>query len=377
MEINLNNLKNEIINIPLNYPVFIYIGIGAAAQGGADRELTRTNYQQFPPFVQDLRNQIPDLHIILLLIDPYHENPPRVATDYSLIANEDGGQESEQYCSHDKRLQAFVYRKVVYTDADLQQPDHGFNITPLLQDLHVFVKERHVSLLYHDFTGRKTALTSEYFDRENREYLDQIVYGLSAREEHGCHFDLCEPHAYFPFRLDKLDNNSRPIVKMYNYYKYIVNQTYLSSDIELQMYPIKMQSLSEIQKKQIIEIRSAQFKMIYLSILRQVKKYMLDYEDGLDGMDGLVARAAQQESPDLVAKYLFYDLNKFYKEMFTDLFKEKEYKLLYELIFNYTASELDVLAKIKEMDMTGDELLTFITSDKDPYKWYDAVKGLL
>ena len=370
MEINLNNLKNEIIDIPLNYPVFIYIGVGAAAFSPPAQELPLDQYHQFPPFVQDLRNQIPDLHIILLLIDPCHENPPRVSLDYSLIANE----ESDQYCSQDKRLQAFVYRKVVYTDADLNQPDHGLNITPLLQDLHAFVKERHVSLLYHDFTGRKTALVAEYFDRENREYLDQIVYGLSAREDHGCYFDLREPNAYFPVRLDQLDNNRRPIVKMYNYYKYIVNQTYLLSDIELQMYPIKMQLLSEIQKKQIIEIRRVQFKMIYLTILRQVKKYMLDSEDG---MDGLLAAGAQQESPDLVAKYLFYDLNKFYKEMFTDLFIEKEYKLLYELIFNYTASELDVLAKIKEMDMTGDELLTFITSDKDPYKWYDAIKGLL
>ena len=375
MQLNINNLKNEIINIPSKYPVFLYIGIGAAASGGDDRELTRSNYQQFPPFVQDLRNQIPDLRIMLLLIDPYHENPPRVAVDYSLIATEE---EDDQYCSQDKRLQAFVYRKVVYTDADIQQPDHGCNITPLLRNLHAFVKERQVSLLYHDFTGRKTALTAEQFDRENSDYLDQIVYGLSAREDHGCHFDLCEPHAYFPMRLDQTDNNSRPIVKMYNYYKYTVNQTYLLSDAELQMYPLKMRPLAEIQKKQIAEIYRTQFKMIYLSILRQVKKYMIDAEQIEDGMDGAGAeQAGGAESPDLVAKYLFYDVNKFYKEMFTDLFKEKEYKLLYELVFNYTASELDVLAKIKEMDMTGEELLTFITLDEDPYKWYNAINGLL
>jgi hypothetical protein len=172
-------------------------------------------------------------------------------------------------------------------------------------------------------------------------------------------------------RLDQMDNNSRPIVKMYNYYKYTVNQTYLLSDLELQMYPSKMRHLAEIQKKQIAEIYRTQFKMIYLAILRQVKKYMID------ALAGAEQAGAQQESPDLVAKYLFYDLNKFYKEMFTDLFKEKEYKLLYELVFNYTASELDVLAKIKEMDMTGEELLTFITLDEDPYKWYNAINGLL
>jgi hypothetical protein len=63
--------------------------------------------------------------------------------------------------------------------------------------------------------------------------------------------------------------------------------------------------------------------------------------------------------------------------MFLELYKEKEYSLLYELLFNYTASELDILAQLKNLVMSGDELLTFITLDEDPYKWYNTLNSLL
>jgi hypothetical protein len=75
--------------------------------------------------------------------------------------------------------------------------------------------------------------------------------------------------------------------------------------------------------------------------------------------------------------YIFNDLPSLYRRMFTDLYKEKEYNLLYELLFNYTASELDILSKLKQMVMTGEEILTFITLNEDPYKWHNAINGIM
>ena len=63
--------------------------------------------------------------------------------------------------------------------------------------------------------------------------------------------------------------------------------------------------------------------------------------------------------------------------MFMELYKEKDYDLLCELMFNYTASELNILVKLKDMDMSGEELLTFITLDEDPYKWFNDMNGLI
>jgi hypothetical protein len=356
---NLNDLKNEIISIPPDEPALIYIGVGGAASVNNNNILQPEHYQQFPPFLQNIRNKVPNINIFLLLIDPYQESPPRVAVDYGLIDQYDS-----QCHFRGNRLQAFVYRLSVYTDPDLNKPDGGLNITPILSNLSQFAKENHVTLIYHDFSGRRVALLAEHFDQENRDHLDQIVYGLSAREDHGCFFDLTKPNAYFPYRIEK-EINTRPILKLFNYYKFIVNNTYEESEKELAKFPKIMHPLADVQKNQIINKIREQLKNTNLSILRQVYKLML-----------------HQEIPDekelaYQSKYLFNDLPKFFRNMFTELFKEKDYTLLYELLFNFSASELDILAKLKPMNMSGEELMTFITLDEDPYKWYNTINELL
>jgi hypothetical protein len=353
---NLNDLKNEMMMVPFNEPVFLYIGIGAAASEKVN--LPPSQYQQCPPFLQEMRNRVPNLHLFLLLIDPYHENPPYVATDYSLV---DRYNSECHYRSADDSLQAFVYRLCVYTDPDLQVPINGLNITPVLRDLNEFVKERHFSLLYHDFTGRKTALLAEHFDAENKAHLDHIIYGMSAREDHGCFFDLSEPTAYFPYKVDRHPHR-RPLIKMFNYYHYILNKSYPASAVELQTYPVEMQALAYKQKMQIIRVIWHNFKTIHLSLLRQVRKLQLQ-----------PAEADQVEENN----YLFQDLPKMHREMFTALYNEADYTLLLELLCNYSASALDHLAQLKELDMSGEELLSFITLDEDPYKWYDTAIELL
>ena len=101
-------------------------------------------------------------------------------------------------------------------------------------------------------------------------------------------------------------------------------------------------------------------------MLRQVRKLQLDAGE---------ADAGEADSD--YNKYIFNDLPKLYREMFMELYKEKDYDLLFELMFNYTASEINILAQLKEMDMSGEELLTFITLNEDPYKWYNDMNGLL
>ena len=362
--INLNDLKNEIADIPAEEPVFIYVGVGTAAS--RKEHLPLEHYHQFPPFMQDLHNKIPNLHLFLVLIDPLQENPPYVVTDYKLQGND----------THYKSefIQTFVYRERVYTDPDLNEAD--LNITPMLRDLNTFAKEKQVSLLYHDFTGRQTALVAEYFDFENKEYLDQIIYGMSAREDHGCFFDLTEPNAYFPYKLVYAEN-SRPIVKMFNYYKYCVNQTYDKSAIELHTYPKEMHALAAEQKQQIIRTIHTQFKTTNLSALRQVRKILLEEQAQAEQAQAEQDQAQHIEEGNHMANYIFNDLPKFYREMFKDLFKEHEYDLLYEMVFNYSASELEKLAQLKELALSGEDLLTFITLDEDPYKWYNTMNKMI
>jgi len=326
-----------------------------------------------------MRNTIADLHLFLVLIDPYQENPPQVAMDYDLQCKEDQAKEDQakedqakedqakegHFTNNEGTFQVFISRQAVYTDADLLKDysERYHNITEPLRDLNTFAKENRASLLYHDFSGRKTSLVAEYFDKENQDHLDQIIYSLSAREDHGCFFDLTQLTAFFPFRLDT--TAERPVVRMFNYYKFIVNATYgLKEEIqnELEEFPREMHPLAETQREQIIQILRDQLKNINLSLLRQVQA------------DKVQAQAQEQEP---VNDYTFNQLPHLYRDMFLELYKEKEYSLLYELLFNYTASELDILAQLKNLVMSGDELLTFITLDEDPYKWYNTLNSLL
>ena len=366
--ISLNDLKNEMISVPADSPVLLYIGVGAAASTRATHPLPLEHYHQFPPFLQDMRNQVPNLHVFLLLLDPYQESPPRVAFDYNLV------DKYKSDCHYKMQpvpmqpdpmqsapMQAFVYRLSVYTDADINPPANGLNITGMLRDLNEFAKKQHISLVYHDFSGRKVALLAEYFDHENTDHLDHIIYGLSAREDHGCFFDLTQPSVYFPYYINRYENNRRPLLKMFNYYKQIVNHTYDES--ELQLYPPEMWEWAEIQKNQIVNKVRTQFKTLNLSLLRQVRKIIL-------------SEATAEEAP-VIDIYALNELSKLYRDMFRDLFNEKNYDLLYELLFNYSASELDIIAKLNKLEMTGEELLTFITMNEDPYKWYDVVNTLI
>jgi hypothetical protein len=143
---------------------------------------------------------------------------------------------------------------------------------------------------------------------------------------------------------------------MFNYYKYIVNE-HIAQEIEA--YPPEMHHLMDIQREQIIKGIREQFKNIHLSLLRQIQ-----------------AQAAEQQAGDLHAD-TFNQLPQLYRQMFLELSNEGEYSLLYELLFNYSASQLDILAKLKGLAMRGDELLTFITMDSDPYKWYNVMNSIM
>ncbi len=196
---------------------------------------------------------------------------------------------------------------------------------------------------------------------EVKGHLDQIVYGLSAREDHGCFFDLTQPNAYFPFRLEQLPNQ-RPVVKMFNYYKFIVNHTYQELARELAQFPPAMHSLAEVQKKQIINNMYNQFKNTVLSILRQVYKIVQVPEE-----------APEKE----YAPFIFNDFPYPYRKIVEDLYIEKNYSLLYEILNIYSANQLEIMAKLTENAMSGEELLKFITLDRDPYKWHNALVDTL
>ena len=372
---DLNNLKNAIQLVPPEYPVFIYVGVGTAAGliNPASGRLEPTNYHQFPPFVQDLINHIPHLHLFLVLIDPLQEDPPYLVRDFPLIAVT-----PDHYQSAAKNLQVLVFRQKVYTEPDLRHdepaPANAQNVTKLLQDLNAFAIQQRTSLLYQDFTGRRSAALAEYFDYDfPNEYLDQIVYAMSAREDHGCYFDLSQPTSYFPVRLEYKAGH-RPVVKMFNYYKFIANNSLKQIEAERRQYASTVQTLIDMQKNQIIRDLSQRFKLIYMSILRQLYKYKLEQVYTRPAADADADAREAGSPPEFISDlYLYNNLPTSARDVYFGLLKNKEYDFLSDILLEFIEYQLDVYVFLTQGDLSGEEMLKFIMADEDPYKWCNNV----
>jgi hypothetical protein len=391
----LDTIFNEIQTISLDEPVFIYTGVGSAASLNAEGILEQQNYHQFPPFLQNLKNTIPNLHLFIILIDPYLEEPPYMVKDKGIRILNDNECENNSYCnsasetsgcnamasgcnamasgcSETRGCNAMAamasgcsetsgcnamaamaaYRKSIYTNAYLE---NGENITNQLRRLNKYAIQNNITTLYHDFTGRDNKLLAEFFDLELGEDLDHIVYGMSARENHDCYFDLTELTSFFPYRITS-DANKRPLIRLFNIYKYITLD-YISEKLDVQytLYPQAMHPMIDAQKEQVIIRVKNEFKNSNFSILRVIKRLIT----GLDTYE------------EITNMYWFEPLPPRIKNKSLDLYHKKEFIHLFSFLLDYFAKSIELVLKIKNIDLTGREILDIVTDDVKIYNWYD------
>jgi hypothetical protein len=367
-----DQIKNSIIQAQaeqIQAPTLIYIGVGTAATNhSANQGPNLANYHQYPPFLQDLKNKIPKLRLYLGLIDPHQEDPPRAVQDHFLRA------EGDHFTSQDRTVSLYVWRENVYTDPDenevadaqAQAPAQAqaHNITEQLRALNYFALNQGVSLLYHDFTGRKVRLLAEYFDQELGENIDQIVYGLSTRADHGCYFDLTQPNAFFPVKIDQHTQLPHTqVLKMFNFFKYINapnrQNIYAAAAQELRTtYPPETYHFLEVQQEQISISQQAELRNNSMSMLRNIAR-LLKKDD---------------EVADISNMNLFHFMGPLNRAPFIKMFETKNFSELFDSCYRYIAAQLELIAQIKNLDITGEEMLRFITADEDPYKWYNNIK---
>lgn len=356
-----NTIKNEIQTINNFNPIFMYICVGGASHIDNNSIIEPNNYHQFPPYLQHIKNTLPNVNFIVVLIDGLQETPPRVAHDYNLQEMPNTNQ--TYYSNNDRTMKVFVLKEYVCTvvDKELFNSVNTINITNELESMNTFAKNYDITLLYDTFTGRDVSKLAYYFDLNNNEHLDQIVYGIGGRNNHGCETRLTDYSTYYPYRLDTHRYNIRPIIKLYNYYNYIVNNTYSKMTYDLIKYPREMHEWAELQKTQLRKNKLDNFKNNQLTILRQIR-YLIN------GTSDILINFEYFED---------YKISKEYSILFKDLYENKEYALMYELFSNYISSELDIVIKLTNIDINGEYMLDMITTNDDPYKWYDSYNNLL
>jgi hypothetical protein len=123
-------------------------------------------------------------------------------------------------------------------------------------------------------------------------------------------------------------------------------------------YPREMHVWTELHKNKIIENSVAGFKNTHLSVLRELYRAIHKNNEN-------------NHHPN------FNYLPLIYRGLFDELYNQTEYSLLNELFSNYLESELEIIIHLKNLAITGEQMLNMITDGDDPYKWYDNLNNMI
>ena len=335
----------------------VYIGVGTlAGLKEADGSLLPKNYHQYPPFIQNLKNSYADMSLSILLIDPYQECPPYIVQDKGLVLKEIldnnfiDNSSNDVYSLPDQSITVYTFRQDVYTDPYQTYNNNYLNITTHLRDLNAYAIANDVLFIYHDFTGRNNRLLAEFFDEEIKEHLDHIIYGLGLREDVGCYFDLTDMCSQHPFY-----RTPQGTLRLFNVYNYIINDK-LSLMLNTSMF--NNTDIVNSHTKKLLLLIKQELNNSILQTLRTVFRMFIGEEvNGFDIDRNYIS----------CEKYSYY----------VNLYRDKKYSELYNVLLTDYGKKLDVVACINNLDLTGREILEFITLGDDPFKWHDNVTHFL
>jgi len=429
------DVKERISAIPLNEPVFIYIGVGTyAGLKNKDGILEPQNYHQYPPFLQDLKNKIVDLNLFIVLIDPMQEQPPYLIADKGFLLNNNNSAATTSAIAATTsagvtdRIVIYSLLQSVYTDPYDCYGD-STNITEELRGLNKYVMAENITLLYHDFTGRRNNVLAEYFDDEIKTHLNHVIYGMSSRVDHGCYFDLSDASSFFPWgrcpptpvgqtegqtnqsissrgqsegqpegqtnqsissrgqtegqtegqtnqsissRGQSERQTNQPIsptgvwgqrpLSLFNIYYYIVNDCMhgLAQDAQYYSSPVAtdVNTMINTQIEQVISSVKSDLTNHMLSLLRIIFRLIV----------------GDEQRSEIHIDYCFNFIAKPQRETFLNLYNDNNYIELYTNLIDYFSRDIDRVAKLKNHDLTGKEILQFITYGDKPYEWYANIK---
>ena len=357
-------------------PIVVYTGIGTAAGYlSANGTLEAANYHQYPPFLQELKQRHQNLRLYIILIDPRQEDPPYLTKmePYRKLHN---GTDT-CWLTLDGFTRVYVWRTNVGTVVDLPLADEKeaandnisfVDITTELVALNAFAVEHSICTFYHDFTGRRNHLLAEYFDKDPhvRGHLDYIIYGFSARQDHGCYFDLTNDACFYAYHFDKGLRFRHPLLRVFNYFHFInmgLSNQQMQTVIEQGNYNKAMLARITAQGAAIINGIKTKFRNQAFATLRLIYNMMTDDDDDDNNIQNL--NFCQELAPEM-------------RVIVRQRLIERQHAVLFEELMHYFGKLLDPLVFLAQIDVTGYEMLSLVVNgEADPYNWYDVMLTFL
>lgn len=357
-------------------PVMIYVGVGTLAglltnQNG-NMILEDKNYHQFPPCVQKIFTDNKDLHLFIILIDPFQENPIYMSSDKNLnqrLFNSEWihiNDPVEVYINN--RISVYPFRNSVKTQIKDSNNHDVIDITDNLYNLNKMCIKNDITFLYHDFSGHDTSkLLEKHFMNQIQNNLDHIIYGIGCGYINGCYYDFTSPETFF---ATITEYNTRNVIKVFNIIKKINEYNILKEtnhnlhfnnfnefiENEIDKYNIEN---TEIIISQFTNLRNDfkyKFRNYIIYILRILKEYNYDEQNKID---------------------LNYYLNKidvnkniksFIESKDSELF-EKTIEIFAEIYKN----EIMIMTQnTNYVQFNGIEIIKIITDNPNKFTWIDS-----
>lgn len=363
-------------------PVLIYIGVGTYAGLVRDENgikiLDDENYHQFPPALQKLFIEVPNLSVFCIYIDPSLENIPFITQDERMKQKMNLGHwtNHHNFCFENKRIMIYPFRHSIIVNSTKLQRYYDdrkiVNITEEIERLHQITISESCTYVYHDFSGNDNVpFIEKYFNDSIENHLNHIIYGFGNGSISGCYYDFRKPEAHLAYVIEK--TQKRPMISVFNFNHTVSRYIKLDNKYK-EIYGDFTGYLSEITEsygEQNTEIITSimcshinnfitQFRDYILYVLRYIKDAEEKYEKGENPTLDITTYGFNNVLDNEMMIQIRSIFNSSDKNMFNKVVDIIALK--YQFEFNIIG---------RKHNLTAFEFLHKVVSDADKYKWYN------
>lgn len=250
--------------------VQIYVALGSALspinyRNGGDWYVPPENNQQYPPFIDQVKNYYHDVDTHIILIDPEIENPPYITQCEYLNLDKN------QWCVQTYKSKKVYFNKMAQTT--VYTISYSIDFTDdidFFNDLNMRAINNGWFVVVHDFIGfgSMTHLAFQ-FDETVKDHLNHIIYCLDLRKDSMCYINLDSNISKFYFI-------SKKSIRVFNPYYYHINKLYraLYLFVKANDNPIVRE-----QYETFVELRKNKIVEHVVRLLRQTHLLEREYND--------------------------------------------------------------------------------------------------
>jgi hypothetical protein len=179
-------------------PGIHYISVGSAMLlAKHENEVSQDYCQQYPPFIQDIKNNYPEVNITILLMDSVLEQVPYCITNQLQNYVWNNNEYSNVFVGKlfDNTKQNNVITIYCFNDMVNWLPGEQIKNTINIYNQLLIYQNKIIDnadslLFFHDFTGRDVSELATIMDnvlKNNRKY---VMYDITVRKDAGCYVKL-------------------------------------------------------------------------------------------------------------------------------------------------------------------------------------------